>query len=123
MAEPLDPEAKRLKKLKPGQLADEAGQLKAEIADCQARLDAIREEAVRRAMTEAEGELFRIALSPPSTQVRLDRERLEAAFGAGFIGVFSKTIETGWQLRCYARKARAAQPRQAEMPAPSARAA
>ena len=56
MTERLDPEIKRLRRLSPGDLADEAFILKT-------RIDAIKEEAVRRGLKTAEGQAGRITLS------------------------------------------------------------
>ena len=46
---PLDAEAKRLRKLSPAALADEAGALKA-------KTEAIKDEAIRRGLHKAEGQ-------------------------------------------------------------------
>jgi hypothetical protein len=105
LTDPLDTEAKRLRKLKPGVLCDEAGELKAAISDLQRRLDDYRAEAVRRELGEAEGALFRMVLTAPSVQQRLDKEKLEKVFGEDFIAIFSKEVRTDWQMRVYARKA------------------
>ena len=69
MTEKLDPEVKQLRKLSPGALADEALALKT-------RIEAIKEEAIRRGLKTAEGATGRITLSPPGTQDRTDRARL-----------------------------------------------
>jgi hypothetical protein len=49
MTEKLEPEAKRLRKLSPGELADEIGAL-------EARHDVLKAEAIRRELHRAEGE-------------------------------------------------------------------
>ena len=69
MTAPLDPETKRLRRLSPGALADEALALKK-------RIDAIKDEAIRRRLKTAEGEAGRITLSPPGSQDRTERELL-----------------------------------------------
>lgn len=100
MTEPLDPEAKRLRKLKPGELADEALALKK-------RIDSIREEAIRRGVTRAEGLAGRITLTPPGKQERSDRDPLLQVLGisaAEFVSRFCHTVETDWQMRIYPRK-------------------
>ena len=94
----LDPEDQRLRKLTPGALADEAGQLKA-------ALGRIKDEAIRRELRRAEGTLFRLTLTPPGRQTKLDRGRLEAEYGAPFLARFSYEIDTDWVMRCTARKA------------------
>ena len=55
--------------LSPGALADEALALKK-------RIDAIKDEAIRRRLKTAEGEAGRITLSPPGSQDRTERELL-----------------------------------------------
>ena len=54
----LDAEAKRLRKLTDGALADEVGGL-------EARIGALKSEAIRRNLHRAQGEAFRITLTPP----------------------------------------------------------
>ena len=49
MTEKLEPEAKRLRKLSPGELANEIGAL-------EARHDVLKAEAIRRELRRAEGE-------------------------------------------------------------------
>jgi hypothetical protein len=65
----LDPEVKRLRRLGPAELADEAFVLKS-------RIEAIKAEAIRRGLKTAEGQAGRITLSPPGTQERSDRALL-----------------------------------------------
>lgn len=93
----MDSEIKRLRKLSPGELADEAGQLKA-------ALGRIKDEAIRRELTRAEGNLYRLTLSPPGRQTRLDRTRLEADKGAGFLAPYLYEADTDWVMRCVARR-------------------
>jgi hypothetical protein len=54
----LSLEGRRLRKLTDGELADEVGTL-------EARIDALKAEAIRREIRRAEGEDFRITLTPP----------------------------------------------------------
>jgi hypothetical protein len=82
-----------LRKLSPGELADQAGKLKAAL-----------DEAIRRELHRAEGNLFRLTLSPPGRQTRLDRARLEADHGAAFIAPYLYEEDTGWVMRCSARR-------------------
>jgi hypothetical protein len=86
-----------LRGLSPGQLADQAGALKA-------RLGAIKQEMILRDVTRAEGNLFRLALSPPSRQNRFDRDAFERDYGADFLARFCHEIDTGWVMRVTARK-------------------
>ena len=97
MTTPLDPEVKRLKKLAPGELADEAGRLKA-------ALGRIKDEAIRRDLRRAEGALFRLTLTPPGRQSRLDRAQLETVYGANLIARYCYEIDTDWVMRTSARK-------------------
>jgi hypothetical protein len=108
---PLDPEAKRLRKLSPGLLADEAGALKA-------RTEAIKDEAIRRGLRKADGELWKLSLSPPGESNRTDRARLLQVLGiseAQFISRFCSPTHTDWRITITARKV----PRAAEEPAPA----
>jgi hypothetical protein len=52
----------------------------------------------------AEGNLFRLALSPPSRQNRFDRDAFERDYGADFLTRFCHEIDTGWVMRVTARK-------------------
>jgi hypothetical protein len=69
MVAALDPEIKRLRKLTDGGLADEAGSLKA-------RLEVIKDEAVRRGLKRAEGELWKLSLTAPGVSNRTDKAGL-----------------------------------------------
>jgi hypothetical protein len=86
-----------LREFSPGQLADQAGALKAGI-------EAIKQELIAREITRAEGNLFRLALSPPGRQNRLDRDALERDHGLEFIAAYCHEIDTGWVMRVTARK-------------------
>jgi hypothetical protein len=100
MTERLDPEIKRLHRLLPGELADEAFVAKMAV-------DAIKSEAIRRGLTTAEGQAGRIALSPPGSQDRSDRARLLAVLGiteAEFITRFCRPVKTDWRLTITARR-------------------
>lgn len=108
MTERLDPAAKRLRGLTPGQLADEIGAAKAAIADMGEVVNGLKAEAIRRGLAEADGALFHITLSPPTEQQRLDGKKLEEELGAAFVAQYSKTVRVDWQLRCSARIAAAA---------------
>ena len=90
--------AEYLRGLTPGQLADAAGQLKAALAD-------IKGEAIRRELGRAEGNSYRLTLSPPSRQTRLDRARLEAEKGAELLAPYLYEEDTSWVMRVSARRA------------------
>jgi hypothetical protein len=100
---PLDAETKRLHGLSPGDLADEVGRVKAQISDREAQLDALKAEAVRRGLGEAEGEMFRVTLSPPGSQLRVDNKLLRQVMGNAFVDHFSRAVSTDWMMRCSAR--------------------
>ena len=105
MTQPLDAETKRLRALKPGELADEAGALKAAIADLEEKLETNKTEGIRRDLREVDGTLFRLTLSPPGTRTAFDVALLRQVMGAPFVDHFSKQSDTGWTMRCSARKA------------------
>jgi hypothetical protein len=89
--------AAHLRGLTPGQLADAAGKFRAALAD-------IKDEAVRRELSRAEGNAFRLTLSPPGRQTRLDRARLEAEQGADFLAPYLYEEDTSWVMRVSARR-------------------
>ena len=96
----LDPETKRLRRLWPGALADEALTLKK-------RIDAIKDEVIRRRLKTAEGEAGRITLSPPGSQDRTERELLLKVLEiteAEFIARFTRTVQTDWRLTIKPRR-------------------
>jgi hypothetical protein len=104
VTKPLDAETKRLHALSPADLADEVGRVKAQISDREAKLDALKAEAVRRGLSEAEGELFRVSLSPPGTSLRIDSKLLRRVTGDSFVDHFSRAADTDWVMRCFGRK-------------------
>jgi hypothetical protein len=98
VTEKLDAEAKRLRKLSPGALADEIGAL-------EARVDALKDEAIRRELRRAEGEAYRIVLTPPGTSQRTDKPLLLQVLGitaAEYAARFTYPVHTGWRLTCTA---------------------
>lgn len=104
MTAPLDAETKRRRAMTPGQLADRAGEVKATIADANEELDAIKDDLIRRGITETNGERFRATLSPPGEQQRLDKAAIEAMFTPAYIAShLLKATPTGWVLRVGAR--------------------
>lgn len=96
MANRLTDAERRLRKLKPGELADECGGLQADIA-------AIKAECIRRGIDRADGDVFRLALSAPGEYRRFDRPRYELAHGA-LPAEYMTTVMTDWQMRCTARR-------------------
>src|SRR5260221_14367107 len=85
----------RLRKLSPGALADEAGALRA-------KTEAIKDEAIRRGMKKAEGQFWKLALTPPWQSNRTDKGRLLAVLGisgCGYAGRFTSPTQTGWVRR------------------------
>jgi hypothetical protein len=102
MAARLTDEERRLRGLTPGELADEVGALKAEAADAEAKIAALKAEAVRRKLTEANGSLFRVTLSPPGEATRLDIKALRAAKGEKFLAPWLMPVVTDWVMRCTA---------------------
>jgi hypothetical protein len=97
---PLDAEAKRLRKLSPAALADEAGALKA-------KTEAIKDEAIRRGLHRAEGQFWKLSLSPPGQSNRTDKARLLMFIGMSeseYETRFTSPTQTDWVMRCTPRK-------------------
>lgn len=101
MAARLTDEQRRLRKLTRAELADEVGALKADAADAEAKIEAIKQEAIRRQITVANGSLFRITLSPPGEAQRLDGKRLRAEHPT-IADQYTATVATDWAMRCAA---------------------
>ena len=98
MSEKPDPEAKRLRNISPGDLADAIGAL-------QARVEMLKAEAIRRELHRVEGEAYRIVLTPPGTQQRTDKPLLLRVLGiteAEYTARFCHPVHTGWRLTCTA---------------------
>jgi len=96
----LSLEGRRLRKLTDGELADEVGTF-------EARIDALKAEAIRREIRRAEGEDFRITLTPPGTSQRTDKPLLLQVMGiteAEYTARFCHPVQTGWRLTCTARR-------------------
>lgn len=97
---PLEPEARRVRKLSPGALADEAGAAKEKI-------EAIKNEAIRRGFRTVEGAAWRLSLSPPGVSNRTNKATLLAVLGISeseFVTRFTSPTQTDWVMRCTARK-------------------
>ena len=86
-----------LRSLSPGELADQAGKLKAALGQ-------IRDEAIRRELNRAEGNLFRLTLSPPGRQTRFDRKRFEGDNGTAVLAPYFYEEDTSWVMRVVARR-------------------
>jgi hypothetical protein len=102
MPEKLDADTKHLRKVPPGYLADQIGAL-------EARIEVLKAEAIRRELRRAEGEAYRIVLTPPGTSQRTDKPLLLKVLGittAEYTARFCNPVHTGWRLTCTAlRKA------------------
>jgi hypothetical protein len=80
----------------PADLADETGAAKA-------RLDAVKEEAIRRGLTRAQGECWKISLSPPSESNRTDNGLLLKTLALSeseYAARFTNPVYTDWVMRC-----------------------
>ena len=105
MTEPLAPEIKRLRRLSAGELADEVGALKAQLAALDEQLAGYKAEGVRRGLDEADSKLFRLTFTPPGTRSQIDGVLLRRVFGDPFADHFSRSFTTDWVMRRVARKA------------------
>jgi hypothetical protein len=76
--------------LSPGDLADELGQLSAQIADLETRKRALAGELIRRGVSEIEGALFRSIVIGEAMVSTLDRQGIEKAMGEACIARFLK---------------------------------
>jgi hypothetical protein len=86
-----------------GELADQLGHAKAELAEAKAREDALRAELIARGVTEAEGVLFRASISE-STRWNLDAQRIREEMGELWTVAHSK-VSAVTTLRVTARSA------------------
>jgi hypothetical protein len=81
-------------------VADEAGALKA-------KTEAIKDEAIRRGLKKAEGQFWKLALTPPGQSNRTDKSRLLAVLGISesqYVSRFTSPTQTDWVMRCTPRK-------------------
>jgi hypothetical protein len=95
--EKLTAEERRLRRATTAALADEA-------LDLKDRLEAIKEEAIRRGLSRGQGVRGRITLSPPSETHRTDRDVLLQVLGiteAEFVSRFTVPVKTDWQMRVH----------------------
>jgi hypothetical protein len=85
-----------MRKLTAGELDDEVGAL-------EVRIDALKAEAIRREIRRAEGEDFKITLTPPGTSQRTDNPLLLRVLGITedeYTARFCHPVQTGWRLTC-----------------------
>jgi hypothetical protein len=69
--------------------------------------DALKAEAIRREIRRAEGEDFRITLTPPGISQRTDKPLLLRVLGiaeAEYAARFCHPVQTGWRLTCTPRR-------------------
>jgi hypothetical protein len=76
--------------LSAGDLADEHGQLCAQIADLETRKRALAGELIRRGVSEVEGALFRSVIVAETMVATLDRAGIEKAMGEAWVARFLK---------------------------------
>jgi hypothetical protein len=76
--------------LSAGDLADEHGQLCAQIADLETRKRTIAGELIRRGVSEAEGALFRSLVVAETVVSTLGRQGIEKTMGEAWIARFLK---------------------------------
>jgi hypothetical protein len=72
-----------------------------------AKTEAIKDEAIRRGLKKAEGQFWKLALSPPGQSNRTDKSRLLAVLGISeseYISRFTSPTQTDWVMRCTAKK-------------------
>jgi hypothetical protein len=66
-------------------------------------IDALKAEAIRCEIRRAEGEDFRITLTPPGISQRTDKPLLLWVLGiaeAEYTARFCHPVQTGWRLTC-----------------------
>ena len=95
------PSASPLHNLSAGDLIDELGALKADLADLKAREEGLKAELIARGLPEAEGALFRATVSQ-GTRWTLDVERVKSEMGEAWYTSHSK-VGTATSVRVSAR--------------------
>ena len=101
------PSVSPLHNLSAGDLADELGAIKSDLADLKAREDALRAELISRKLPEAEGALFRATITE-ATRWTLDTDRVKSEMGAAWYDAHcrgSLTTTVRVSARTGARKA------------------
>ena len=89
--------------LSAGDLADEHGQLCAQIADLETRKRAIAGEVIRRGVSEAEGALFRSIVISEAMVCTLDRPGVEREMGEAWVARFLKWSKRSAHVKTTAR--------------------
>jgi hypothetical protein len=89
--------------LSPGDLADELGQLSAQIADLETRKRALAGELIRRGVSEIEGALFRSIVIGEAMVCTLDRAGIETAMGEAWVAHFLKWSKRSAHVKTMAR--------------------
>ena len=87
-----------------GPAGHDAGRARRRGGQAQGALSDIKDEAIRRELRRAEGNAYRLTLSPPGRQMRLDRARLEEDHGRDLVAPYLYEADTDWVMRCTARK-------------------
>ena len=67
----------------------------------------MEDEAIRRGLKKAEGQFWKLALTPPGQSNRTDKSRLLAVLGISeidYIARYTSPVHTDWVMRCTARK-------------------
>jgi hypothetical protein len=72
-----------------GDLADELGAVKSDMANLKSREDALRGELIRRGVSEVEGCLFRATVTE-ATRWTIDTDRVKAEMGAAWYDAHTK---------------------------------
>jgi hypothetical protein len=83
------PSVSPLHNLSAGDLVDQLGSLKADLADLKAHEDTLRAELISRKLSEAEGALFRATVTE-ATRWTLDAERIKTEMGDDWCAARSK---------------------------------
>ena len=86
-----------------GDLADEHGQLSAQIPDLETRKRAIAGEVIRRGVSEAEGALFRSIVISEAMVCTLDRPGVEREMGEAWVARFLKWSKRSAHVKTTAR--------------------
>ena len=89
--------------LSAGDLADERGQLCAQIADLETRKRAIAGELIRRGAAAADGALFRSVIVGEAMACTLDRVSIEKAMGEAWVARFLKWSKRSAYVKTTAR--------------------
>ena len=76
-------------------------------SSCSYMTEAIKDEAIRRGLKKAEGQFWKLALTPPGQSNRTDKSRLLAFLGLSesqYETRFTSPTQTDWVMRCTAKK-------------------